>query len=120
MRLDKYIWIVRLFKTRSLAAKACQAGQVKLNDAVCKASKDVNQHDIISIRTNPIWKTYNVLEIPKSRIGSKLVGQNLQETTSTEDLELLKVVEEQNRLNRFIGQKGRPTKKQRRDLDNFI
>jgi len=111
MRLDKYIWIVRLFKTRSLAAKACQAGQVKLNDVVCKASKDVNQHDIISIRTNPIWKTYNVLEIPKSRIGSKLVGQNLQETTSTEDLELLKEVEEQNRLNRFIGHKRAADKK---------
>lgn len=120
MRVDKYIWIVRLFKTRPLAAKASQAGHVKINDAVSKASKEINRNDIISIRSNPIWRKYKVIDIPKSRIASKLVVGNLLEITSKDDLELLKTVQEQNRQNRFTGQKGRPTKKQRRDLDAFI
>lgn len=119
MRLDKYIWIVRLFKTRSLATKACQAGQVKINESVSKASKEIKLQDIISIRSNPIWQTYKVLDIPKSRVGPKLVADNLLETTSSEDLELLQAIQEQNRQNKFTGQKGRPTKKQRRDLDKF-
>ena len=119
MRLDKYVWIVRLYKTRSLAAKACQAGKVKLNDADAKASKEVKINDVISIRTNPIWQTYKVVDIPKSRIGAKLVAEKIIETTPPEDLELLHSIEEQNRQNRFSGQKGRPTKKDRRKIDKF-
>ena len=68
MRIDKYIWAVRLFKTRSLASKACQSGQVKINEAESKASKEIKIGDLISVRFNPIWKTYKVLAIPKSRI----------------------------------------------------
>jgi len=118
--LDKYVWIVRLYKTRSLATKACQAGQVKINDVETKASKEIKVDDIISIRFNPIWKTFKVTAIPKSRIGPKLVSENLLETTSTEDLELLSSIEEQNRQNRFSGQKGRPTKKERREIDKYL
>lgn len=120
MRLDKYVWIVRLYKTRSLAAKACQAGKVQINQVDAKPAKEIKVNDSISIRSNPIWQTYKVLAIPKSRIGPKLVAENIIETTSAEDLELLNTITEQNRQNRFAGQKGRPTKKDRRDMDQFL
>jgi len=120
MRLDKFVWVVRLYKTRSIATKACQAGKVKVNEVDAKPSKEVKLNDIISIRSNPIWQTYKVIAIPKSRIGPKLVAENIIETTSSEDLELLRTITEQNRQNRFAGQRGRPTKKDRRNIEKFI
>lgn len=119
MRIDKFIWTVRLFKTRSLATKMCVAQKVQLNDGFIKPSKDVIVGDEISIKTIAIWRTFKVLDFPKSRVGAKLVSTYIIETTPLDDLEQLQQVEEMNRQNKVLGIKGRPTKKDRRDLDRL-
>lgn len=119
MRIDKYSWTVRLFKTRSLASKACDSEKVKLNGAFVKASKNVAVNDEIAIKTIPIWRTFKVLDFPKSRVGAKLVASYLIETTSEHELIQLKQIQELNRQNKVLGIKGRPTKKDRRDLDQL-
>ena len=117
MRIDKYIWTIRLFKTRSLASKACQAEKVKLNGEFAKAAKTVSIDSTVSIKVPPIWRTFKVIDIPKSRVGAKLVCNYMIETTSLSDLEQLNLVNQQNKQNKLLGIKGRPTKKDRRDLD---
>jgi len=120
MRIDKYIWATRLFKTRSISSKACASEKVKLNDVFVKQSKPVKIGDIISIKVVPIWRTYQVIEIPKSRVGAKLVPDYMVETTPEADIQQLELIQEGNRQNKFLGIKGRPTKKTRRDLDNLL
>jgi ribosome-associated heat shock protein Hsp15 len=119
MRIDKFTWTVRLFKTRSLASKACASEKVKLNGDFIKPSKLITLSDEIAIKTIPIWRTFTVLDIPKSRVGAKLVAQYIVETTSEADLAQLKLIQQQNRENQLLGIKGRPTKKNRRDLDHL-
>lgn len=119
MRIDKYIWTVRLFKTRSLASKACSSDKVKLNGVFVKTSKTVTINDEIAIKTIPIWRTFKVLDFPKSRVGAKLVSSYLVETTAKDDLLQLKQVQKVNRQNKVMGIKGRPTKKDRRNLDQL-
>ena len=120
MRIDKYIWAVRLFKTRSLAAKSCTSEKVKLNENFIKSSKIVKQNDTIAIKVVPIWKTFKIIDLPKTRISAKLVGNFYKEITSERDLELLKQYELINKQNRSIGLKGRPTKKKRRNLGDWL
>ena len=120
MRLDKFIWATRLFKTRSISSKACLSEQVKINDSFFKPSKPIVLGDIISIKNIPIWRTYKVIDFPKSRVGAKLVPDFIIETTPEEDLLQFQEVQEANRQNKFLGIKGRPTKKVRRDLDNLL
>ena len=120
MRIDKYIWAIRLFKTRSLASKACISEKVKLNGDFIKSSKIVKHNDIISIKVVPIWKVFVIIDLPKTRVGAKLVGDFSKEITSKIDLELLKQYEFTNRQNRSTGIKGRPTKKDRRNIGNFF
>lgn len=120
MRIDKFIWAVRLFKTRTLASKACDDEKVKLNGAFVKPSKAVAEGNEISIKVIPIWRTFKVLELPKSRLGAKLVSQHLVETTPEADLALLEQIQLQNHQNKVLGIKGRPTKKVRRDLDDLM
>jgi len=110
---------MRLYKTRTLATKACNAGRVRIKDLPVKASKVVEVGDPIAIKVNPIWRTFNVLAIPKSRLGPKLVSDYIVETTPQEDLELLEGVRGENRQNRSAFYQGRPTKKTRRDIDRF-
>jgi len=119
VRIDKYIWCVRLKKTRSLASKEVNADKVKLNGAFVKGSKDVSIGHTIALKHGPVWKTYEILDIPKSRVGAKLVPELIKETTPWADLELLESIEQENRLNRLQGLRGRPTKRDRRDLDQF-
>ncbi|PKP46485.1 MAG: RNA-binding protein [Bacteroidetes bacterium HGW-Bacteroidetes-12] len=119
MRIDKFSWAVRLFKTRTLATKACDAEKVKLNGVFVKPSKAVAVGDEIAIKVIPIWRTFKVLELPKSRVGAKLVSQYLLETTAEADLQLLEEIQQQQHQNKILGIKGRPTKKIRRDLNNL-
>ena len=119
MRIDKFIWTVRLYKTRSIASKECAAEKVKLNGEFAKGSKSVKIGDEVSIKVNPIWRTYKILDIPKSRVGAKFLVDLIKETTPNIDLEMLDHVQELNRKNRFDGLRGRPTKKDRRKLDGF-
>ncbi len=120
MRIDKYLWCVRLQKTRSKSTKFIETGNVKINDdEVKKASRNVKIDQTFSIRFQPIWRTWKVLEIPKSRVGAPLVANLIREITSEEDLKLLEEIQKQNRENRLKGMLGRPTKKNRRNLDDF-
>ena len=120
MRIDKYIWAVRLFRTRSLAAKSCSSERVKLNGDFIKSSKIVKQNDIIAIKVVPIWRIFKIIDLPKTRISGKLVANFSKEITSNRDLELQKQYELVNKQNRSIGFKGRPTKKKRRDLGDWL
>lgn len=120
MRIDKYIWAIRIFKTRSIASKACSSNKVLLNGEIVKSSRIVKQNDIISIKVIPIWKTYKVIDAPKSRIGAKLVSDYTTETTTKTDLAILEQHEIMNRQNRNLGIIGRPTKKDRRKLGKLF
>jgi ribosome-associated heat shock protein Hsp15 len=119
MRLDKFLWCVRLSKTRSIAAKSCQAKHVLVNGLESKPSRIVHERDIISIKSIPIWKTFKVRDFPRSRVGAKLVETYIFETTSKEELAKLEEFQLNQRYNKSLGLKGRPTKKDRRDLSDF-
>ena len=116
MRVDKYLWCMRLYKTRSLATKAVKEGKILVNDKVVKASKDVDTNDKIAIKIAPTYRTFKVLAFPKSRVGAKLVAEYTIETTPQSDLELLEELNMQKRTNTNFGIVGRPTKRDRRDL----
>ena len=119
MRIDKYIWCIRIFKTRSLATKACNEGKVLLNNKVIKPGKIIKENDIISVKTIPIWRLFKVLDFPKSRINAKLVSDYAIETTSEDDLFKLKEYQNINKQNKYLGIKGRPTKKDRRNINKL-
>ncbi len=119
MRVDKYLWCIRVFKTRSVSAAACKAGKVSIKDAKLKAANTVKCGDVIHIRKGPIQFSWEVLDIPKNRVGPKLVADFAVERTTPEELErykLLQLAQKQTDRNRL----GRPTKKDRRDLDDFF
>ena len=119
MRLDKFTWTMRLFKTRSIAAAACNKDKVKLNEHFSKPGKTVSIGDTVSIKENPIWRTFKVHSIPKSRVGAKLVQDNIQEITSAEDKAILEEQKLFNQQQKNFGWEGRPTKKDRRDIEKM-
>ena len=119
MRIDKYIWCVRLSKTRTLSSKNVASDKVQLNNEFVKTSKEVKIGDEFTIKQGPIWKRYEILSIPKSRVGAKLVAEHIKETTPQADLEILDRVELENKMSRQQGIYGRPTKKSRRVIDRF-
>src|SRR5690554_4195601 len=119
MRIDKYLWATRYYKTRSIAARACKGGTVKLNKASAKPAKDVFVGDEISLRKNQITYTLRVIDLPKSRVGAKLVDQYRIDTTPKEDIEALKQIRSTQQYYRNKGL-GRPTKKDRRDIEEFF
>ena len=102
-----------------MASVACGNEKVKVNNEVAKASRLIRSKDIVSIRIAPVWRSFEVLDIPKSRVGAKLLVEFIQEITSDEDLKLLENQQLINRQNKMLGIKGRPTKKDRRDIDKF-
>ena len=116
MRIDKYLWCVRIFKTRSLAAAFCRKGKVKVNGAEAKPGKEVTTNDRIEVRKTPIVYQYRVVDIPKSRVGAKLVEDFLIDLTPEEQLAILRDIQKVNREGKT---KGRPTKRERRNLDKF-
>ena len=117
-RLDKFIWAVRLFKTRTLASNECKKNHVLINDEVSKPSKNIKANDIITIKKSGVLFKYKVLAELEKRVGAKLVPDYMKEVTSLEEIEKYKTIQlaqkvyRQNRL-------GRPTKKDRRDIDEF-
>lgn len=118
-RLDKWLWAARIFKTRSIAADACKNGRISIGGVKQKASKMVKVGDVIEVRKPPITYSFKVLQAIQNRVGAKLVPEVLENVTAKEQLELL----EMNRISGFVGRArgtGRPTKKERRELDGFI
>lgn len=119
MRVDKYLWCIRIFKTRSIATKACNEGKVLLNNNVVKPGKIIKENDILSVKTIPIWRLFKVLDFPKSRINAKLISDYAVEITNEDDLIKLKEYQNINKQNKYLGIKGRPTKKDRRNINKL-
>ena len=119
MRVDKYLWCVRYFKTRSIATTACKKGHVKVNDQVVKPSRDVYATDTIEVRKNQINYKLKVNDLPKSRLGAKLVDIYRTDITPKEAFESQELLKYSKDYYRKKGT-GRPTKKDRRDIDDFV
>jgi len=118
MRVDKYLWCIRMFKTRSIATTACKKGQVKLNNTAVKPSKEVFGNELIIVRKNQINYQIKVLDLPSSRIGAKLVDLFRKDITPKEEFEKTELLKYAKDYYRKKGT-GRPTKKDRRDIDNY-
>ncbi len=118
MRIDKYLWCTRYFKTRGLAAEAIKKGHVSVNEQTAKASREVFPMDKITLRKDQINYIIKVLDIPQNRVGAKLVDIYRKDETPVEafeHLEMLKLAKEHYRARGT----GRPTKKDRRDIDDY-
>jgi ribosome-associated heat shock protein Hsp15 len=118
MRIDKFLWCVRLFKTRSLATEAVRRELVRLNGRTAKASAEVHIGDRFDLRAPPIWRSWEVTALPPSRVGAKLVPGLIAEQTSFADLEKLEMARLVQAQHRAPGE-GRPTKRDRREIDRF-
>lgn len=118
MRIDKYLWCLRYFKTRSLATTACKKGLIRINSQVIKPSKEVFEQDVIELRKNQINYKLRVLAIPESRMGAKLVALYRVDETPKEQFETQELLKYAKDYYRKKGV-GRPTKKDRRDIDDF-
>ena len=119
MRIDKFLWCVRFYKTRSIATDEIKKNRVSVGTATVKSSKEVKEGDLIKIRKNQIYYVIKILEIPKSRVGAKLVPVYIQDKTDKEQHEILKQRKLAQDYYRIKGE-GRPTKKDRRELDDYI
>lgn len=119
MRIDKFLWSIRFYKTRNIAAEEIKKNRVFIGENAVKSSKEVKEGDVIRIRKNQIDYKIKVLQIPKSRIGAKLVPLYITDLTDKEQYEILKLRRASQDYYRQKGE-GRPTKKDRRDMDDFI
>ena len=119
MRIDKFLWSIRFYKTRTLASDEIKKNRVSIGSQKVKTSKEVKIGDEITIRKNQIDYKIKVLEIPKSRMGAKLVALHIKDITSSEQLEILKARQESQNYYRNKGE-GRPTKKDRREMEDYL
>ncbi len=120
MRADKWLWSVRLFKTRTQAADACAGGKVKLDGDNIKPAKELKPGDVVEMKRGPIHRQFKVLDFPKGRVSAKEVAlycEDITPETEVLKLETLKLVMTQGRRDRGT---GRPTKKDRREMDDFL
>ncbi|WP_312765197.1 RNA-binding S4 domain-containing protein [Epilithonimonas sp.] len=118
MRIDKFLWSVRFYKTRTIAAEEIKKNRVSIGENAVKSSKEVKAGDIIKIRKNQIDYKIKVIDIPKSRVGAKLVALYVVDMTEKEQYEILKMRKSSQDYYRQKGI-GRPTKKDRRDMDEY-
>lgn len=119
MRVDKYLWCVRYFKTRNIASTACRKGHVRVNGQSAKPSREVYPTDKIVLRKDQIDYQLTVLDIPESRVGAKLVDIYRIDTTPKEAFEHSELLQYSKDYYRKKGT-GRPTKKDRRDIDDYL
>ncbi|MFL0353512.1 RNA-binding S4 domain-containing protein [Xanthomarina sp. GH4-25] len=118
MRIDKYLWCVRYYKTRSLATTACKKGHVKVNGDPIKPSREVYPTDEVQVRKDQINYTFTINDLPPSRVGAKLVDIYRTDTTPKEAFEAQELLKYSKDYYRKKGT-GRPTKKDRRDIDDY-
>ena len=117
-RVDKWLWAARIFKTRTIAAAACKKGQVSMGNIQLKPSHTIKVGNIVSVKKTPIIYSFKVLQAIEHRVGAKLIPEILENVTAPEQYELL----EMSRISGFVDRArgtGRPTKKERRALDEF-
>ena len=118
-RLDKWLWAARIFKTRSIASDACKNGRVAVNGVNVKPARMVKVGDTISVRKPPVTYSFKILKTIEQRVGAKLIPEIYENVTPADQYELL----EMNRISGFVNRQrgtGRPTKKERRALDEFV
>lgn len=118
MRVDKYLWCIRYYKTRSIATTACKKGHVKVNGETAKPSREVYPQDRIELRKDQINYQLKVNDIPENRVGAKLVDIYRTDTTPKEQFEARELLKYSKDYYRKKGT-GRPTKKDRRDIDDY-
>ncbi len=117
-RIDKWLWAVRAFKTRSQATEACRSGKVKVDEQAVKPSREVKRGMVVSVHRGPITQTFRVVELLKKRVGAKLVDKYMEDLTPEEEYRKLELIKSKPAA-RARGA-GRPTKKDRRDLDSWF
>lgn len=118
VRIDKWMWATRIFKTRTIAADACKKNRIMINNVNIKPSRMIKVGDIIQVRKPPITYSFKVLALTERRMGAKLVPEYLENVTTPDQYEIL----EMNRISGFVDRAkgmGRPTKKDRRELEQF-
>ena len=118
VRIDRWLWAVRVFKTRTIAAAACKKGRILIDNNSVKASRLIRIGDVIEVKKPPVTYSFKVLDLAEKRMGAKLVPNFMKNVTPPEEYEVL----EMKRLSGFIDRqrgRGRPTKKERRDLQEF-
>ena len=118
VRIDKWLWAVRLFKTRSIAIEACKKGRITIKGITAKPSRMIKIGDIIEVRRPPITYSFKALGLTERRMGAKLVPQYMEDVTSPSELQILELTKQTGFVDRAKGT-GRPTKKDRRDLTQF-
>jgi len=118
VRIDKWLWAVRLFKTRTLATEECKKGRITIDGVSVKPSRVPKPGDIVKVRKNPVTYSYKVIGITGKRVGAKLVSEFALDITPPEELKILEMRQLMGSSERDRGA-GRPTKKDRRDIDRF-
>ena len=119
VRVDKYLFAMRIYKTRTIAADACKKGRVTMGGTQLKPSRTFHTGDVFSVRKGPITYTYRIKQLAENRLGAKLVPGYLQDITSPDQLELLELARLAGQTGRDRGT-GRPTKKDRREIEMFM
>jgi len=119
MRIDKYLWCVRYYKTRNIATTACKKGHIKVNGQIVKPSREVYATDVIELRKNQINYKLTVNDIPPNRVGAKLVDIYRTDTTPKEAFEAQELLKYSKDYYRKKGT-GRPTKKDRRNIEDYL
>ncbi len=118
VRIDKWLWAMRIFKTRTIATEACKKGRVYVGDALAKPSRTIKVGDVVKVRKPPVTYSFRVLALTQNRLGAKLVPDYMENITPKSELDLLEIV----KISGFIDSRkglGRPTKREGRELAEF-
>ena len=118
VRIDKWLWAMRIFKTRTIATEACKKGRVYVGDALAKPSRTIKVGDVVKVRKPPVTYSFRVLALTQNRLGAKLVPDYMENITPQSELDLLEIVKSSGFIDRRKGL-GRPTKREGRELAEF-
>ncbi|MBN1821963.1 MAG: RNA-binding S4 domain-containing protein [Prolixibacteraceae bacterium] len=119
IRIDKWLWAVRVYKTRSQATEACRKGHVSIGALPVKPSRIIKENEIVEVRKTPIVRSYRVVGLAEKRMSAKLAEKYITDITPPEQLEIMEMQKNMSWFNRQKGT-GRPTKKDRREIDDFF
>ena len=120
IRLDKFLWAARLFKTRSAATEACKKGKVIINNVAAKPSRSITAGDIITLRRMPVIYTYRIVAPLENRVGAKIVNQYIEDLTPEEERNKLTAAKMPGAFGIRDRGMGRPTKRERRIIDDLF
>lgn len=119
VRIDKWLWAVRIYKTRSQSTESCRKGHVSIGNLPVKPSRSIHIGEVVKVRKSPVVRSFRVLDLAEKRMSAKLTEDYLEDVTPPEELEIQEMQKNMRWLSRDPGT-GRPTKKDRRELDDFF